>query len=169
MPQILFFFSLYSLKEGENQSWKPAGQGDAERWYLSRAWGQPSSEEREEGGGEVWMVLPEGVFLTVPKIKGLTFLQRSNRGGRVAGSWIRWFTNVCVFSSPSSSSASGSWNSVFMPLNVSHVDFSNQRICEFCNFFILPPFFSTRFSPSDGFDLGFFRRGDQLNCDIMWM
>lgn len=40
---------------------------------------------RGEGEGEVWMFLSEGAFLTVPKIKGLTFLQRFNGGGRVTG------------------------------------------------------------------------------------
>lgn len=56
-------------------------------------------------------------------------------------------------------SASGFWNSVFMPLKVSDLYFSNQRRCEFCNFFILPPplfFLNTKFSPSDGFDFGGF-------------
>lgn len=66
---------------------------------LALLWGQGGNE----GEGGVWMFLSEGAFLTVSKIKGLTFLQCSNGGGRVTGSWIRWFTNVPIFSSPRSS------------------------------------------------------------------
>lgn len=64
-------------------------------------------------------------------------------------------------------SASGFWNGVFMPLKVLDLYFSNQRRCKACNF-LSPPccgfflflgclvFFNTKFSPTDGFDLGDF-------------
>lgn len=109
VPQSLFFGPHYILlKKGKNN---PGNQLVREMQRVSIClephvnlallWGQ--GEGGNEGEREVWMFLWEGAFLTVSKIKGLTFLQCSNGGGRVTGSWIRWFTNVPIFSSPRSS------------------------------------------------------------------
>lgn len=77
MPQILFFL-VFSERKKENNPGKLLGQGNAEGWCLLmlRAAREPAPPPRRgKGEGEVWMFLSEGAFLTVPKIKGLTFSQ----------------------------------------------------------------------------------------------
>lgn len=125
-----------------------------------------------EGEEEVWMLVSEGAFLTVPKIKGLTFLQCSNGGGRVTGSWIRWFTNVLFFPvQVVLPSASGFWNGVFVPLKVSDLYFSKPRRCQLCNSFIRTLCFGRYEVGSKWWFwfLGLLFYWNQPNSDTLWL